>query len=78
MFIVLCLEEKPLRKFVKCILVKIFLLPMPLLCIFFSQLRTAMEKSTAMFDREKAQERLSKLSGGVAVLKVCLFIIICS
>ncbi|KAK6284375.1 hypothetical protein POUND7_003327 [Theobroma cacao] len=34
------------------------------------QLRTAMEKSTAMFDREKAQERLSKLSGGVAVFKV--------
>ncbi|WOL20310.1 hypothetical protein Cni_G29114 [Canna indica] len=27
------------------------------------------EKSTAMFDKEKAQERLSKLSGGVAVLK---------
>ena len=24
-----------------------------------------------MFDKEKAQERLSKLSGGVAVLKVC-------
>ncbi|EOY27129.1 Heat shock protein 60-3A isoform 3 [Theobroma cacao] len=34
------------------------------------RLRTAMEKSTAMFDREKAQERLSKLSGGVAVFKV--------
>nr|XP_010925013.1 chaperonin CPN60-like 2, mitochondrial [Elaeis guineensis] len=34
------------------------------------QLRTAIEKSTAMFDKEKAQERLSKLSGGVAVLKV--------
>ncbi|XP_031263452.1 chaperonin CPN60-like 2, mitochondrial [Pistacia vera] len=34
------------------------------------QLRTAMEKSDAMFDREKAQERLSKLSGGVAVFKV--------
>jgi hypothetical protein len=30
-----------------------------------------MEKSTAMFDKEKAQERLSKLSGGVAVFKVC-------
>ncbi|WRX26259.1 Chaperonin Cpn60/GroEL/TCP-1 family - like 10 [Theobroma cacao] len=36
----------------------------------FELLRTAMEKSTAMFDREKAQERLSKLSGGVAVFKV--------
>ncbi|XP_021817199.1 chaperonin CPN60-like 2, mitochondrial [Prunus avium] len=34
------------------------------------ELRTAMEKSTAMFDKEKAQERLSKLSGGVAVFKV--------
>lgn len=29
-----------------------------------------MEKSTALFDKEKAQERLSKLSGGVAVFKV--------
>ncbi|WCJ39525.1 Chaperonin GroEL [Euphorbia peplus] len=34
------------------------------------ELRTAMEKSTAMFDKEKAQERLSKLSDGVAVFKV--------
>ncbi|KAG8380099.1 hypothetical protein BUALT_Bualt07G0158400 [Buddleja alternifolia] len=34
------------------------------------QLRTAIEKSSAMFDKEKAQERLSKLSGGVAVFKV--------
>ncbi|KAK6125038.1 hypothetical protein DH2020_041216 [Rehmannia glutinosa] len=34
------------------------------------QLRAAIEKSTAMFDKEKAQERLSKLSGGVAVFKV--------
>ncbi|KAH7565499.1 hypothetical protein ACOSP7_020098 [Xanthoceras sorbifolium] len=34
------------------------------------QLRAAMEKSDATFDREKAQERLSKLSGGVAVFKV--------
>ncbi|KAL2539133.1 Chaperonin CPN60-like 2 [Abeliophyllum distichum] len=34
------------------------------------QLRTSMEKSTALFDKEKAQERLSKLSGGVAVFKV--------
>lgn len=29
-----------------------------------------MENSSAMFDKEKAQERLSKLSGGVAVFKV--------
>lgn len=34
------------------------------------QLRTTMEKSTSLFDKEKAQERLSKLSGGVAVFKV--------
>ncbi|CAJ1950949.1 unnamed protein product [Sphenostylis stenocarpa] len=34
------------------------------------QLRAAMEKSSAMFDKEKTQERLSKLSGGVAVFKV--------
>ncbi|ONK75147.1 uncharacterized protein A4U43_C03F13850 [Asparagus officinalis] len=33
-------------------------------------LRTSIERSTAMFDKEKAQERLSKLSGGVAVIKV--------
>ncbi|XP_050285587.1 chaperonin CPN60-like 2, mitochondrial isoform X2 [Quercus robur] len=35
-----------------------------------AELRTAMEKSDAVFDKEKAQERLSKLSGGVAVFKV--------
>jgi chaperonin GroEL len=35
------------------------------------QLRESFEISTTMFDKEKAQERLSKLSGGVAVLKVC-------
>ncbi|KAA8540287.1 hypothetical protein F0562_024150 [Nyssa sinensis] len=34
------------------------------------QLRETIEKSTATFDKEKAQERLSKLSGGVAVFKV--------
>ncbi|XXG48380.1 hypothetical protein AAC387_Pa02g2849 [Persea americana] len=33
-------------------------------------LRTSIEKSTAMFDKEKAKERLSKLSGGVAVIKI--------
>jgi len=31
-----------------------------------------MHDSSATFDKEKAQERLSKLSGGVAVFKVCL------
>ncbi|VFQ67006.1 unnamed protein product [Cuscuta campestris] len=34
------------------------------------QLRTVMNKSSAMFDKEKARERLSKLSGGVAIFKV--------
>ncbi|KAK4840060.1 hypothetical protein QYF36_026983 [Acer negundo] len=34
------------------------------------QLRAIMEMSDATFDKEKAQERLSKLSGGVAVFKV--------
>ncbi|KAK3264863.1 Mitochondrial chaperonin 60 [Cymbomonas tetramitiformis] len=34
------------------------------------QIRDAMESSTSDYDREKLQERLAKLSGGVAVLKV--------
>ncbi|XP_020575162.1 chaperonin CPN60-like 2, mitochondrial [Phalaenopsis equestris] len=34
------------------------------------QLWTTIEKSTATFDREKARERLSNLSGGVAIIKV--------
>ncbi|KAJ0985488.1 hypothetical protein J5N97_003844 [Dioscorea zingiberensis] len=34
------------------------------------QLRRSIEKSTVTFDKEKAQERLSRLSGGVAVLKI--------
>lgn len=34
------------------------------------QLRDSIDTSTAVFDKEKAQERLSKLSGGVAVLKI--------
>lgn len=34
------------------------------------QLRMSIDQSAAMFDKEKAQERLSKLSGGVAVLKI--------
>ncbi|MQM03215.1 hypothetical protein Taro_035997 [Colocasia esculenta] len=36
----------------------------------FKQLRASFEKSITLFDKEKAQERLSKLSGGVAVIKV--------
>ena len=34
------------------------------------QIRQSMEASTSDYDREKLQERLAKLSGGVAVLKV--------
>src|SRR3954470_8446343 len=35
-----------------------------------AQLRTQIEKTTSDYDREKLQERLAKLTGGVAVLKV--------
>lgn len=35
-----------------------------------SQIRAQIEETTSDFDREKLQERLAKLSGGVAVLKV--------
>lgn len=35
-----------------------------------NQIRTAIETTTSDFDREKLQERLAKLAGGVAVLKV--------
>jgi len=35
-----------------------------------SQLKTEIENSDSDFDREKLQERLAKLSGGVAVIKV--------
>jgi chaperonin GroEL len=34
------------------------------------QIRTAIEETTSDFDKEKLQERLAKLSGGVAVIKV--------
>lgn len=34
------------------------------------QIKTQIEKTTSDFDREKLQERLAKLSGGVAVIKV--------
>lgn len=39
---------------------------------FDKQIRSAIENSTSDYDKEKLQERLAKLSGGVAVLKVCL------
>ncbi len=35
-----------------------------------AQLRTHIEKTTSEYDREKLQERLAKLAGGVAVIKV--------
>ena len=35
-----------------------------------AQIRQAIETTTSEFDREKLQERLAKLSGGVAVIKV--------
>lgn len=35
-----------------------------------SQIRTQIEATTSDFDREKLQERLAKLAGGVAVIKV--------
>lgn len=35
-----------------------------------AQIRARIEKSTSEYDREKLQERLAKLSGGVAVIKV--------
>lgn len=35
-----------------------------------SQIKTQIEDTTSEFDREKLQERLAKLSGGVAVVKV--------
>jgi chaperonin GroEL (HSP60 family) len=40
---------------------------------FYLQIRSAIENSTSDYDKEKLQERLAKLSGGVAVLKVFLF-----
>ncbi|MDD5469277.1 MAG: chaperonin GroEL [Candidatus Peribacteraceae bacterium] len=35
-----------------------------------NQIKAALEKTTSDFDREKLQERLAKMSGGVAVIKV--------
>ncbi|MCP5404922.1 MAG: chaperonin GroEL [Pseudomonadaceae bacterium] len=35
-----------------------------------TQIRTAIEETTSDYDREKLQERLAKLAGGVAVIKV--------
>jgi chaperonin GroEL len=41
---------------------------------FDLQIRSAVENSTSDYDKEKLQERLAKLSGGVAVLKVHILI----
>jgi hypothetical protein len=35
------------------------------------QIRTAIENTTSDYEKEKLQERLAKLAGGVAVIKVC-------
>ena len=35
-----------------------------------SQIKVAIEETTSDFDREKVRERLAKLSGGVAVIRV--------
>ena len=35
-----------------------------------NQIKTQIEETTSEFDREKLQERMAKLSGGVAVIKV--------
>lgn len=48
-----------------------------MLCSLFWQIRSAIELSTSDYDKEKLQERLAKLSGGVAVLKVCNLTAVC-
>ena len=35
-----------------------------------AQIRASIEKATSDYDKEKLQERLAKLAGGVAVIKV--------
>ena len=35
-----------------------------------AQIRTQIEETTSEFDKEKLQERLAKLAGGVAVIRV--------
>ncbi len=36
----------------------------------YNKLKKQIEETTSEFDREKLQERLAKLAGGVAVIKV--------
>lgn len=38
------------------------------------QIKREIEETTSDYEKEKLQERLAKLSGGVAVLKVCEFV----
>ena len=40
------------------------------------QIRSVIEQSTSDYDKEKLQERLAKLSGGVAVLKVRFMLLV--
>ena len=42
----------------------------PIISLIFCQIRRQIEETTSDFDREKLQERLAKLAGGVAVIKV--------
>ena len=48
-----------------------FLLLKPIVWVMI-QIRELISASTSDYDKEKAQERLAKISGGVAVLKVCI------
>ncbi len=36
----------------------------------FNQIRAQIEESTSEYDKEKLQERVAKLAGGVAVIKI--------
>lgn len=44
------------------------------LAVVYPQIRSGIDLSSSEFDKEKRQERLAKLSGGVAVLKVWFFL----
>ena len=40
-----------------------------------AQIYEQIESSNSSYEKEKLQERVAKLSGGVAVLKVCLVLL---
>lgn len=42
------------------------------------QLVEAVKDATSDYEKEKLQERLGKLSGGIAVLKVCAMFVCCN